>query len=78
MLKDLPLLHQKIPGADDIFIPPNETKSAMHGDTVMVRISSETSGSRREGTIIRILERGVTEDRWNIFRKQEFWLCYSG
>lgn len=49
------------PGADDIFIPPNETKSAMHGDTVMVRISSETSGSRREGTVIRILERGVTE-----------------
>ncbi|RID89547.1 ribonuclease R [Peribacillus asahii] len=49
------------PGADDIFIPPNETKSAMHGDTVMVRVSTETSGSRREGTVIRILERGVTE-----------------
>ena len=25
------------PGCDDIFIPPNETKNAMHGDTVMVR-----------------------------------------
>lgn len=49
------------PGADDIFIPPHETKNAMHGDIVMVRISSETSGSRREGTVIRILEHGVTE-----------------
>ena len=49
------------PGADDIFIPPTETKNAMHGDIVMVRISSETSGSRREGTVIRILEHGVTE-----------------
>lgn len=49
------------PSADDIFIPPHETKNAMHGDIVMVRISSETSGSRREGTVIRILEHGVTE-----------------
>ena len=49
------------PGVDDIFIPPNETGNAMHGDTVMVRVSSETSGSRQEGTVIRILERGVTQ-----------------
>ena len=43
------------PGMDDIFIPPNETNTAMHGDTVLARISSESSGQRREGSIIRIL-----------------------
>ena len=46
---------------DDIFIPPNETNNAMHGDIVLVRVSSETSGARREGTVIRILERGITQ-----------------
>jgi ribonuclease R len=46
-------------GLDDIFIPPNEVNNAMHGDIVLARVSSETSGSRREGTIVRIIERGV-------------------
>ncbi|NRD76474.1 ribonuclease R [Bacillus sp. BRMEA1] len=49
------------PGMDDIFIPPTETKNAMHGDTVLVRVSSESSGQRREGTIIRIIERGIQQ-----------------
>jgi ribonuclease R len=47
------------PGMDDIFIPPNETNQAMHGDTVLARITSETSGQRREGSVVRILERGI-------------------
>ncbi|PLS06931.1 ribonuclease R [Neobacillus cucumis] len=49
------------PGMDDIFIPPGETNTAMHGDTVLARVSSETSGQRREGSIIRIIERGVQQ-----------------
>jgi ribonuclease R len=49
------------PGMDDIFIPPTETNNAMHGDTVLVRVSSESSGQRREGTIIRIIERGIQQ-----------------
>ncbi|TKC15280.1 ribonuclease R [Robertmurraya kyonggiensis] len=49
------------PGLDDIFIPPNETNNAMHGDTVLARVSSESSGQRREGTIVRILERGIQQ-----------------
>ncbi|USK54533.1 ribonuclease R [Cytobacillus solani] len=49
------------PGMDDIFIPPNETNNAMHGDIVLARVSSETSGQRREGTVIRVLERGITQ-----------------
>lgn len=48
-------------GMDDIFIPPHETNGALNGDIALVRVTSETSGSRREGTVVRILERGKTE-----------------
>lgn len=46
---------------NDVFIPPNETANAMHGDTVLVRVSKESSGGRQEGTVVRIIERGVTQ-----------------
>ncbi|MGM7634451.1 ribonuclease R [Bacillus sp. Hm123] len=49
------------PGMDDIFIPPHETNGVLNGDIALVRITSETSGSRREGTVVRILERGKSE-----------------
>ncbi len=49
------------PELDDVFIPPTELKTAMHGDVVLVRVSPKGTGSRQEGTIIRILERGVKE-----------------
>ena len=49
------------PGMDDIFIPPNETNNAMHGDIVLARVSTESSGQRREGTVVRIVERGVQQ-----------------
>lgn len=49
------------PGLDDIFIPPNETNNAMHGDIVLARVATETSGQRREGSVVRILERGIQQ-----------------
>lgn len=49
------------PGMDDIFIPPHEMNGAMHGDKVLVRVSSTTGGTRREGAVVRILERGNAE-----------------
>ncbi|BBU38503.1 ribonuclease R [Aeribacillus pallidus] len=49
------------PGFDDVFIPPGELNHAMHGDKVLVRLSPKTSGAKQEGTVIRILERGITE-----------------
>lgn len=45
----------------DIYISQSDMNGAMSGDTVLVRLSPVSSGSRPEGTIIRILERGVTE-----------------
>jgi ribonuclease R len=49
------------PGMDDIFIPPNETNNAMHGDIVLARVSSESFGQRREGSVVRIIERGIQQ-----------------
>ena len=48
-------------GQDDVFVPPTELNNAMNNDLVMVRLMSRTSGSRPEGTVIRILKRGVTQ-----------------
>lgn len=44
-------------GMDDVFIPPNEVNGAMNGDIVLVRVSSSSSGEKREGTITKIAER---------------------
>ena len=51
-----------IEGEDaDIFIPEKAVNGAFHMDTVQVEVVSETSGKRREGKIIKILERGVVQ-----------------
>ncbi|QHQ62726.1 ribonuclease R [Anaerocolumna sedimenticola] len=42
---------------EDIFIPENATKGALHNDKVMVSIKDDRTGKRKEGEIIRILER---------------------
>ncbi len=46
---------------EDIFIPENATNGALHGDKVMVTISEEQTGRRKEGAVVQILERGKTE-----------------
>ncbi|ADH98644.1 ribonuclease R [Salisediminibacterium selenitireducens] len=46
-------------GMDDVFIPPTELNNAMNDDLVLVRFNSRSSGSRPEGTVVRILKRGV-------------------
>src|SRR6266571_8407866 len=49
------------PGEPDTFIPAENTGTAMHGDRVVARISRDTpygrTKGRREGRVIRILER---------------------
>lgn len=53
----------EIDGEDeDIFIPEEETNTAVHQDRVQVCIQTEAKeGRRREGTIVKVLERGMTE-----------------
>lgn len=46
---------------NDVFIPPTETNNAMHGDIVLARISEQSTGTRQEGTIVKIIERGIQE-----------------
>ena len=54
-------LTPETPGEPDIFIAAENTGTAMHGDRVVVRISRDApygrTGGRREGRVIRILER---------------------
>lgn len=47
--------------AEDIFIPENATKGAMHGDKVAVMLTKEKTGKRQEGIVLRIIERGMKE-----------------
>ena len=57
------------PGMDDIFIPPTETNNAMHGDIVMVRVSSETSGSTPRRNGYPNSRTRYDRNSWDIFRK---------
>ena len=46
----------------DVFVPREKTKGAMHGDKVLVVIEQESDGGRRaEGSIVRILEHANQE-----------------
>lgn len=48
-------------GGDDIFMPPREMRSLMHGDHVSVRVGERDRRGRRAGTLARVLQRN-TED----------------
>ena len=46
---------------EDIFIPAEATKGALHGDKVAVMVQSIQTGKRKEGAVVSILERGRDE-----------------
>lgn len=48
---------------EDIFIPESQINGAMHGDLVQVSLQSAKAaeGKRREGSVEKILQRGVTQ-----------------
>lgn len=48
-------------GEEDIFIPEEKTNQAMDRDRVQVAVSENETGKRREGTVVKILERGCRE-----------------
>src|SRR3989338_5221863 len=45
-------------GGEDLFINPRNMREVMHGDKVICRAESAQKGGKKEGRIIRILERG--------------------
>ncbi|HEY0503448.1 MAG TPA: ribonuclease R [Lysobacter sp.] len=44
-------------GGDDLFLPPAEMRKAMHGDRVLASVTGVDRRGRREGAIVRVLER---------------------
>lgn len=46
---------------DDIFIPEEDRGGAFQGDTVEITIGKAPEGRRREGKVVRIVERGTTK-----------------
>lgn len=62
--KGFAFVKTEVEDMDDIFIPGSEMNEAMNKDKVLVRMQTEAGGSngtRPEGTVIRILKRGVTQ-----------------
>ncbi len=49
------------PGEPDLYIHANDMHGALHGDIVLARVERQTGGARREGRIVRIVERGIKE-----------------
>ena len=46
---------------EDIFIPEMKTAGAFHMDKVEVVISPSITGKRKEGTVVKVVERGIKE-----------------
>ena len=48
-------------GSPDLFLGPKEMNKVLHGDRAMLRETGLDRRGRREGTIVEVLERGVTK-----------------
>ena len=46
---------------ENIYIPETEVHGALHKDTVQITLLPEQSGKRAEGTVLKVLERGIKE-----------------
>ncbi|MBM2839183.1 MAG: RNAse, partial [Deltaproteobacteria bacterium] len=49
-----------VEGEGDVYIPPRNLREVMHGDKVLVRVERIKKDGKKEGKIVRILERGLT------------------
>ncbi|MET7141811.1 ribonuclease R [Xanthomonas sp. PPL139] len=47
-------------GGDDLFLPPYEMRKVLHGDRALANVTGIDRRGRREGSIARVLERGLT------------------
>src|SRR5690606_11631175 len=56
----------------DILIKPNDFNTALHGDTVMVRIRNAGNGRRMQGEVVHIVHRTRTEFIGRIQMSKEF------
>ena len=56
----------------DVLVRPNDFNTAMHGDTVRVKVSAERSGKRMQGIISQVLERKQLEFVGNLQMNKGF------
>jgi ribonuclease R len=47
-------------GGEDLFLPPNEMRKALHGDRVLASVTSVDYRGRRQGAIVEVLERRMS------------------
>jgi ribonuclease R len=64
-------------GEQDIFVSRRNLKEAMHGDRVVARVESIRKKGR-EGSVIRILERGLRKVVGKFMRRKELFLRHPG
>lgn len=57
---------------EDVFIPEEETHGALHKDKVKIRLKSEKTGRRQEGSVLKILSRGTDEVVGTFEKKEKF------
>ncbi|HVA54834.1 MAG TPA: ribonuclease R [Gammaproteobacteria bacterium] len=48
-------------GGDDVFLPPRQMRTLMHGDRALVRVSGRDARGRAEGSLVDVLERNTHE-----------------
>ncbi|WP_078429941.1 ribonuclease R [Alkalihalobacterium alkalinitrilicum] len=51
----------EVQGETDVYVSQSDLGGAMNGDTVLVRLHPKSTGTRPEGSIIRIIERGMQQ-----------------
>ena len=48
-------------GGDDVFLPPRQMRTLMHGDRALVRVQGRDARGRAEGSLVDVLERNTHE-----------------
>lgn len=46
---------------EDIYVSPKDVNTAMHGDTVRFELSKHSRGKRKEGRVVKVIERNTKE-----------------
>jgi ribonuclease R len=49
-----------------VFIPKSKFNGAFNGDLVMVQLSPETTGAKKDGEVVKVLKREKKYNHWNL------------
>ncbi len=54
----------------DVFIPPDNVGGALHGDRVLIELAAGGKGKRREGEVMKILEKGTSRITGTVYQEK--------